>query len=195
MFSFIKQMFIVLLSFSESLVTKCLFLNDELCMVRPTLIDMNPVELKYYPFMISLNKCTGSCSVLSPKICVPKEAKDINVRAFNMITNKNESKAIIEHISCGCKYKFNSTACNSKQKGNNKTCQRECKNYRKCKKDYSLNPSKRICESSKYLKSITDTSVTKCDQIIIVMDTRATKKTNNIATNFTSTTSINCHKK
>ena len=43
------SLFILLLSFSESLVrnrTKCLFLNDEPCMVRPTLIDMNPVELK-----------------------------------------------------------------------------------------------------------------------------------------------------
>ena len=54
-------------------------------MVRPTLIDLNPVELKYYPFMISLNKYTGSCNVLSPKICVLKETKDINVKAFNMI--------------------------------------------------------------------------------------------------------------
>ena len=52
-------MFIVLLSFSESLVhdqTKCLFLNDELCVVRPTLIDLNSVKLKYYPFIISLGK-------------------------------------------------------------------------------------------------------------------------------------------
>ena len=53
------SLFIVLLSFSEPLATKCMFLNDEPCMVRPTLIDMNPFELKYYPFMISLNKCTG----------------------------------------------------------------------------------------------------------------------------------------
>ena len=44
--------FIVLLSFSESLAAKCLFLNDEPHRVRPTLIDMNPGELKYYPFMI-----------------------------------------------------------------------------------------------------------------------------------------------
>ena len=47
-------------------------------MVRPTIIDMNSVELKYYPFMINLNKSTGSCNVLSPKICVPKETKNIN---------------------------------------------------------------------------------------------------------------------
>ena len=30
--------------------------------------------------MISLDKCTGSCNVLSPKICLPKET--------DMITNK-----------------------------------------------------------------------------------------------------------
>ena len=49
-------------------------------MVRPTLINMNPVELECYPFAISLNKCSGSCNALSPKICVPKETKDINVK-------------------------------------------------------------------------------------------------------------------
>ena len=79
------SLFILLLSFSESLArdrTKCLFLNDESCMARPTLIDMNPKELKSYPFMISLNQCTGSCNVLSPKICVSKEIEDINVKAL-----------------------------------------------------------------------------------------------------------------
>ena len=75
MFSLIKQNFIVLLNFSESLVTKCLFLNDELCLVRPTLIDLNPVEVKYYPFMIRLDKFTGICNIISPKICVPKEKR------------------------------------------------------------------------------------------------------------------------
>ena len=160
MFSLIKQVFIVLLSFSEPLATKSLFLNDEKCMVRPTLIDMNHNELKYDPFMISLNECTGSCNVLSPKIYVPKEAKDINVKEFNMITNKNEAKAITEHISCDCKCKFKSTTCNSNLKFNNKTCQCECNNYRKCKKDYSWNPSTCICENSKYLKSIANTSAT-----------------------------------
>ena len=69
--------FIVLLSSLAHVpnLTTCLFLNDEPRMVRPTLIDMNPNELKYYPFMIGLNKCTGSCNVLSPKTCVPKKNK------------------------------------------------------------------------------------------------------------------------
>ena len=83
MFSLIKQVFIVLLSFGESLATKCLSLNYESCMVRPTLIDLNLVELKYHPFMISLDKCNGSCNVLSPKARFPKKTKDINVKVFN----------------------------------------------------------------------------------------------------------------
>ena len=69
MINFTKLVFIVLLSFNISLATKCLSLKDEPCMVRPTLIDLNPAELKYYPFTISLDKCSGSCNALSPKMC------------------------------------------------------------------------------------------------------------------------------
>ena len=97
-------------------------------MVRPTLIDTNPVKLKYYPFMISLNECTGICNALSLKPCVPKETKDINVKTFNMMTNKNEAKVMTEHISCDCKCKFNSTTCSSNQKWNNITCQCKIEN-------------------------------------------------------------------
>ena len=56
------SLFIVLLGFSKSLSTKCMFLIDERCMVRPTTNGMNPNELKYCPFVISLNKCAGSCN-------------------------------------------------------------------------------------------------------------------------------------
>ena len=91
-------------------------------MVRPTLIDLNPVELKYYPFMISLDN-------------------------------------------------------------------------HKCKKDYSWNLSTCICENSKYLQSVIDTSVNECAEIITVMDIVSVKMTNTIAINVTSTASINRHSK
>ena len=77
-------------------------------MIRLTLININPAEVKYYPFINSSNKCVRSCNVLSPKICIPKETKDINVKAFNMITNKDEAQqrfrvlvnanSIVQHI-------------------------------------------------------------------------------------------------
>ena len=42
---------------------------------------------------------------VTPKICVPKETKDRDVKAFNTITNKDDddAKAMTEHISCICK--------------------------------------------------------------------------------------------
>ena len=58
--------------------TKCLLLNDEPCMIRPILIDMNPVERKYYPFVIIIDICTGSCNVLSPKnMCFKRNKRHI----------------------------------------------------------------------------------------------------------------------
>ena len=33
-------------------------------MIRPALIDLNAVEFNYYPFMISVNKCNGSCNAV-----------------------------------------------------------------------------------------------------------------------------------
>ena len=75
MSSLIKQDFIVLLTFSESLVSKCVFLKGESCMVTPTLIDLNPIVLRYYPFIISVGKSDGSFDVLFAKICVPKKEK------------------------------------------------------------------------------------------------------------------------
>ena len=69
-------------------------LNNQSCMTRPTLIDINPVKFNYYPFMISLDKCNGSCNNadhLSDKVCVPSKAKGINVEVFIKITRMNEA--------------------------------------------------------------------------------------------------------
>ena len=71
------SVFVAILSFSESSIrdqVKCLFLNNKPCMVGPVLIDMNPVDLKCYPFMVSLNKCAGSCNTLYIKnMCSKKK--------------------------------------------------------------------------------------------------------------------------
>ena len=79
----------MLLSFGGSLTTKCVSLSNEPCMNKPTFIDLNPVELNYYPSIVSLDKSNGSFNVvddLSMKICVPSKTKNVNVKVFNMIT-------------------------------------------------------------------------------------------------------------
>ena len=73
-------------------------LNDEPCMVRPTLIDLNLVVLKYYSFTISLGKYKGNCNSgndLCRKISVSIKIKYSNVKAFNIITRTNETKTLV----------------------------------------------------------------------------------------------------
>ena len=72
-------------------------------------IDLYPVALKYYPFMMSLDNCNGSFNVLLLKTRVQKETKDKNVKVFNMVANKNEDKTVTKHISSNSKCKFVST--------------------------------------------------------------------------------------
>ena len=70
-------------------------LNNKLCMVKPTLIDLNPIELSYYPFLVSVDKCSGSCVLvddLSTKICIPNKPKDINVKYLQWSQKKIKLK-------------------------------------------------------------------------------------------------------
>ena len=59
MFIFIKA-FTVLLSFSGSSARIAMSLNNDSCLARPTLIDLNSNELHNYSFMVSLDRCNGS---------------------------------------------------------------------------------------------------------------------------------------
>ena len=93
--------------------------SNEPCMAKPTLIELNPIELNYYPFNISLDKFNGSCHAINDlftKICVPSKTKYVNVKVFNMIVKGNKTKTLVKQFSCDCKCKLNSSTCNSNQK-------------------------------------------------------------------------------
>ena len=100
MFWFIKQIIVALLSLSGSLTTKYVSLNNEPYMTRPMVVNLNPVQLNYYLFMISLDKRNGSCNLVddsSAKISVSNKTRDANDKVFNMITRINEVKALVKH--------------------------------------------------------------------------------------------------
>ena len=106
MFKLIKQVFIALLSFSRSLSNNCVSLSIEPCIARPTFIDLSPIKLNYYSFMISLDKFNRSCDDtddLATKTRVPNETKDINVKVVNMIARRNAANIMVKHILCSCK--------------------------------------------------------------------------------------------
>ena len=177
MYWLIKEAFISWLCFSESLASKCMSLNNEPWMVSSTLFNLDPVDLDYYSFMISLEKCSGGCNSvdgLSAKICFPSKAKDVNVKVFNIITNRNEAKLLIKHISSDFKCKFHSATCSSNQKLNNETY-------------HSLNHSTCFCENGKHIKHIVDNLNIVCDEIACAIDI--------VSRNVTSTVSINFNDK
>ena len=107
MFRLIRQVFIELWSSSESLANvinvsdytnhNLWLYNNQPCISRPTLIDLNIDEHKqgfcYNSFMINLGRCNGSCNTLdnsSGRIYVPNEIENPNLSVFNMITKINE---------------------------------------------------------------------------------------------------------
>ena len=62
MFTLNKQVFIALLSLSAALATKCVSLDNEPCMIRPTLIRLTIAELNHYLSIISVDKCSERCN-------------------------------------------------------------------------------------------------------------------------------------
>ena len=70
------------------------------------------------------------------------------------------------HISCEHKCKFDGRKCNENQKWNIDKCWCECKKHNISEKNYIWNPSTCSCKNGKYLASIIDDSVVRCDEII-----------------------------
>ena len=71
MFGLIRKIFIRLLTgiVSASNHTKCLLLSNQKHMTQPTLINLYSTEYSqefcYYPFVVKLYRCVGSCNTLN----------------------------------------------------------------------------------------------------------------------------------
>ena len=128
------------LSFSidnTSSYTKCVSISNKKCEIQPTVINLHPNEytrgLCYYPCVINLDRCVGSCDIhtdLSNNVFVPNETEDLNISIFNMITGINLSKTLAKHRSCEYKCEFGDRKYGSNQKWNNDKCWCECKNWK-----------------------------------------------------------------
>ena len=76
---------------------KCNSVNNQKCIIQPTLINLHPnefiQEFHYYPFAVKLDRCVGSCNTLndlSNKVWVPNKTEDLNLSLFNVIAWINE---------------------------------------------------------------------------------------------------------
>ena len=78
MFGFVKNVFVVARAFFScnplnvnSL--ECVSMNNQECKIRTEIININNNKAVFYPFSISVNKCSGSCNNINDpyaKLCV-----------------------------------------------------------------------------------------------------------------------------
>ena len=135
---------------------KCMLMNNQKSMSRPEIMDLNPNEPVFFPYLIKINKCSGSCNTINDpyaKLCVPDITKNINVKVFNLMARINGTRQIVWHETCKCICRLTSAVCNSRQIWTEDKCRCECKedliNKMVCDKGYIWNPSNCTCECDK----------------------------------------------
>ena len=123
--------------------------------IKPEIINVNSNESVFYSFSIKTSKCSGSCDNINDpyaKIYVPDDAKDLNVKVFNLMSRTNETRYIKWHETCKCKFRLDASVFNNKQHWNDDKCRCECKELIDkgvCDKGYAWNPSNCECECDK----------------------------------------------
>ena len=122
MFELIKKAFFTGLAFLSTLtsvnVLSCISMNNQECRVRPRIVDLNRDELVSFPFSIKTSKCSGSCNNINnpfAKLCVSDVVKNLNVKAFNLVSRTNETRDIEWYETCKCKCRLDASVCNNKQ--------------------------------------------------------------------------------
>ena len=107
-FRFVKKVFFIgltiLSNFASVNSLSCISINYQPCKSRPEIINNNNNNPVFYPFTIKTSKCSGNCNNINDsyaKVCVPDVVKDLNVKAFNLMSRTNETKNIngMKHVN------------------------------------------------------------------------------------------------
>ena len=73
---------------------ECVSRNNQESKVRPEIVNVNSNEPVFYLFSIKTSKCSDSCNNINDpyvKLCVPYVVKNINIKAFNLMSRTNET--------------------------------------------------------------------------------------------------------
>ena len=81
---------------------ECVSMENQECKVREKIINN---ELVFHPFSIKVKECRGGCNNINntyTRSCVPDVVKNINLKVFNLMSWKNQTKQIKWGESCKC---------------------------------------------------------------------------------------------
>ena len=109
---------------------ECVSVNNQECIVRPEIVDVNSNEPVFYRFTIKTSKCSGSCNNIKDlyaNFCVTDFVKNMNIKVFNLVSRTNETRNVKWHETCKCNRRLDASVCNSKRRWNKDKCRCECK--------------------------------------------------------------------
>ena len=130
MFRFIKNVFVVAMSFFSCNSLIFFWTNNKKCKLRPEMINIDSNKPSSYPYNVKISKCSGKCNNINDpyvKLCIPNVAKDVNVKVFNLMSRINETRHKEWHETCECKCWLDESISNNKQRWNNDKYKCECK--------------------------------------------------------------------
>ena len=92
MLTFIKKIFFTAMAIFSCNALKFVSMNNQEFKIRAEIININSNEPLFYPYSILVNKRSGSCNNINnpyAKLCVPDVVKNINIKAFNLMSRTN----------------------------------------------------------------------------------------------------------
>ena len=100
MFRFVKRIFVSTMIFfgcnlSSVNPLEHVSMNNQVCKVRPEIVNVNSNEPAFCPVSIKTSKCSGSCNNVNDpyaKLYVPDVVKNIDIRLFNLMSRTNETR-------------------------------------------------------------------------------------------------------
>ena len=132
----------------------CISMINQECRIRPQIVNINSEESFFLLALKQLNAVVvATISIIHMQNCVPHVVKNLNVRAFNLMSRTNETTRHIEwHETCKCKCRLDASVCNSKQRWNDDKCRCQSKELIDkgvWDKGFIWNPSNCECECDK----------------------------------------------
>lgn len=78
--------------------------RNRLFQARPKLVNIKSNQSLYFPFIVSVNNCCGSCNTSDPYApCALNKVNNINVKVLFVMLGVNETRFLVQHKSCECK--------------------------------------------------------------------------------------------
>ena len=65
--------------------SECISMKNQLCKVRPEIVNNNSNNPIFYHFTIKTNKCSANCNNINDpyaRICIPDIVKNLNVKSI-----------------------------------------------------------------------------------------------------------------